>query len=72
MSSKKLSENEVRKLAYGLCQGLAYCHSLKLCHRDIKPGNIMVDKDRNPVIIDFGIAGSTNIKSGSPPYYAPE
>jgi len=72
MKSKKLLEDDVRKLAYGLCQGLAYFHSLKLSHRDIKPGNIMVDKNGNPVIIDFGAAGSTNIKDGTPKYYAPE
>ena len=72
MKSKKLLEDDVRKLAYALCQGLAYFHSLKLSHRDIKPGNIMVDKDGNPVIIDFGLVGSFNIKTGSPPYFAPE
>ncbi len=72
MRSKKLPEDDVRKLAYGLCQGLACLHSMKLPHRDIKPGNIMVDKDGNPVIIDFGLAGSTHLKDGSPPYFAPE
>ena len=72
LRSKKLLENDVRKLAYELCQGLAYFHSLKIAHRDIKPGNIMVDKNGHPVIIDFGMVGSLHIKSGSPPYFAPE
>ena len=58
-------ENDVRKLAYELCQGLACFHSLKIAHRDIKPGNIMVDENGHPVIIDFGLAGSTHLKDGS-------
>jgi serine/threonine protein kinase len=44
------------------CHGLAYAHQLKVVHRDIKPGNIMVLKDGNVKIVDFGIAriGDTN------------
>ncbi|HWY19975.1 MAG TPA: protein kinase [Candidatus Acidoferrum sp.] len=45
-----------------VCHGLAYAHQLKVFHRDIKPGNIMVLKDGNVKIVDFGIArvGDTN------------
>jgi eukaryotic-like serine/threonine-protein kinase len=45
-----------------VCHGLAYAHQLKVVHRDIKPGNIMVLKDGNVKIVDFGIAriGDTN------------
>jgi serine/threonine-protein kinase len=44
------------------CHGLAYAHQLKVVHRDIKPGNIMVLKDGSVKIVDFGIAriGDTN------------
>ena len=67
-----MKEDDVRKLAYGLCHGLNYFHSLNISHRDIKPGNIMVDTEGYPVIIDFGISGSVNLKHGSEKYYAPE
>jgi eukaryotic-like serine/threonine-protein kinase len=45
-----------------VCHGLAYAHQLKVVHRDIKPGNIMVLKDGSVKIVDFGIAriGDTN------------
>ncbi len=45
-----------------VCRGLAYAHQLKVIHRDIKPGNIIVLKDGNVKIVDFGIAriGDTN------------
>jgi len=45
-----------------VCHGLAYAHQLKVVHRDIKPGNVMVLKDGNVKIVDFGIAriGDTN------------
>src|SRR4029077_13106599 len=44
------------------CHSLAYAHQLKVVHRDIKPGNIMVLKDGSVKIVDFGIAriGDTN------------
>ena len=72
MRTKKLQEADVRKLAYGLCLGLEHFHSLNVAHRDIKPGNIMVNTEGYPVIIDFGVSGSANLKHGSTKYYAPE
>ena len=72
MRAKKLQEDDVRKLAYGLCLGLEHFHSLNVAHRDIKPGNIMVNTEGYPVLIDFGVSGSTSLKHGSTKYYAPE
>ena len=43
----------------GIAQGLAYLHKfskLKVIHRDIKASNILLDKDMNPKISDFGLA----------------
>ncbi|KAK0101721.1 hypothetical protein ONS95_006876 [Cadophora gregata] len=37
----------------GIESGIRHLHALGLVHNDIKPGNIMLDDDDNPVIIDF-------------------
>jgi serine/threonine protein kinase len=39
-----------------ICAGLAVAHARGVVHRDIKPGNIMVDDDGHVTLLDFGIA----------------
>ncbi|KAL5564118.1 hypothetical protein UlMin_027282 [Ulmus minor] len=72
-----------RKICVGIARGLAYLHEesrLKIVHRDIKATNILLDKDLNAKISDFGLAkldeeDNTHISTriaGTYGYMAPE
>ncbi|KAK3424565.1 hypothetical protein EUGRSUZ_F01357 [Eucalyptus grandis] len=55
----KLDWRTRHKICLGIARGLAYLHEesrLKIVHRDIKATNILLDKDLNPKISDFGLA----------------
>jgi len=55
----KLDWGTRHKICVGIARGLAYLHEesrLKIVHRDIKATNILLDKDLNPKISDFGLA----------------
>jgi serine/threonine-protein kinase len=71
---------EVLALATKLTSALAAAHQCNILHRDIKPGNILVDDDGEPFLADFGLArliGERGITQhgvfvGTPHYCSPE
>jgi len=75
-----LNSGKAVLIARQVAEGLAEAHKLGVIHRDLKPQNIMIDKDGNARIMDFGIArlvgakGITggNVMIGTPGYMSPE
>lgn len=86
--SLRLSPNAALHLGTGLLEGLSAMHKVldddgkprPMLHRDVTPGNIIVDLEGDPVLIDFGIAKDVNGPSitlpgqviGTARYMAPE
>ena len=71
-----LDETEVIRLGIELCRALEVCHRQGILHRDIKPGNILVSKDGEFKLGDFGVAREWVDASmtivGTRSYLAPE
>ena len=63
-----------------VCEGLSEAHKAGVVHRDLKPNNIMIDREGDVRIMDFGIARSMKDKGitgagvmiGTPEYMSPE
>ncbi|XP_023533900.1 mitogen-activated protein kinase homolog NTF3-like [Cucurbita pepo subsp. pepo] len=55
-SSQPLSNNHCKCLMYQLLSGLQYLHSTNILHRDLKPGNLLVNANCDLKICDFGLA----------------
>lgn len=58
-SRGKLPPKEAAEVMLQVCYGLAAAHATGVVHRDLKPQNIMIDKQGRAAVMDFGIAGST-------------
>ncbi|PVV02648.1 hypothetical protein BB560_002894 [Smittium megazygosporum] len=55
-SNQPLSDAHHRYFLYQICRGLKYIHSANVLHRDLKPGNLLVNADCSLKICDFGLA----------------
>ena len=75
------SEKHAQVIFKKIVEAIKFCHNKGICHLDIKPANIVFDKNFEPVIIDFGYAAKfmdgnkkkffTGYK-GTPEYESPD
>jgi serine/threonine-protein kinase len=56
-AAKSLHEEDAVNCIYQIGNALKSIHQNSIVHRDIHPGNIMLRSDKQPILIDFGLAG---------------
>ena len=57
IESKGFDKQVIIKMTKDICKALDYCHSKKILHRDVKPGNIFYSPDKGCfVLADFGVS----------------
>lgn len=85
MRRGRLNDEQLVRIAIGVCQGLEHAHARGVVHRDIKPENLILEAWGEPKIADFGLAllfgdrwlevsrlSATGAAVGTPFYVAPE
>ncbi len=78
LKESRLSCLEAADLVATVAEVLHYAHQQGLVHRDVKPGNILIDNLGQPHVVDFGLAlreenvGTGPQYAGTPAYMSPE
>lgn len=79
----RLDEQEIRRIAEQLCEGLQAAHDKNIIHRDLKPQNVLMSASGDACISDFGLAQNVDPEAsaqltqagqvvGTPRYMSPE
>ncbi len=78
LRERRLPLEQAVELVRMIAMGLHHAHENGLVHRDVKPGNILLDKAGRPYVCDFGLAlrdedrSSESGIAGTPAYMSPE
>jgi len=78
LKQQRLNYRQAAELVATVAEALHYAHKQGLVHRDVKPGNILIGKDGQPYVVDFGLAlreegiGKGPKYAGTPAYMSPE
>ena len=81
-TKNKLSPRQVAEIIRDTASALDYAHKQSIIHRDIKPANILIDSNKHPYLMDFGLAKEltgldrsltmSGSIMGTPDYMSPE
>jgi serine/threonine protein kinase len=79
IAADPLPSHEAARIVAAVAEALHYAHLQEMFHRDVKPANILLDRQGRPKVTDFGIAvreedlaGQRGVLAGTLPYMAPE
>jgi serine/threonine protein kinase len=78
---QRMDPSTAARIVRDLADALSHAHAMGVVHRDIKPGNVIIDDHGRPRLIDFGLARRSDLDSdltrdgvivGTPAYMSPE
>ncbi|MDG2219778.1 MAG: SUMF1/EgtB/PvdO family nonheme iron enzyme [Rubripirellula sp.] len=78
LKTTRLKFRDAAEIVATVAEAIHYAHKQGLVHRDLKPGNILIDRDGQPFVVDFGLAlreeniGRGPKYAGTPSYMSPE